>query len=438
MIDAIPTLDLRDVFFIAIGVALLGLTVQPALSRFKLLNVPLVYVAFGARAGRVGPARHRPARGRAPGQGGGARLRAHRHHLARRRRARHRHADGLAPLAGGVPPPGRRDAADHRGGGLRRRPLARAQPRGGDAAGGGLGAHGPRARAIGRGLAAGAERDADVGGAHGRGGDERRARVSVRLPGHRHRELRLGRGRGAGLVRLVARLRPRLPRGGGLGGRARGGLAREHHRLQPRRRRRQRGLELGRDGAFGHAAVLRARGGGGRLRLSGRVRVRARRAGPDTGHGGRGLRAVRASRRRPARGDPAGVAAAVVRVLRGRRRALWAHLGRGWLRPGAGVRGAPLGGARVPPGLPVSAARGGQGGVLRRPRHGVDLLHRLRAGPRGVRRHRRRVAHRRRRDRHLDRGARLRRQLRHRHPEAEGDVELHPYAEYEARRDAAE
>ena len=54
MIDAIPTLDLRDVFFIAIGVALLGLTVQPALSRFKLLNVPLVYVAFGAALAALG------------------------------------------------------------------------------------------------------------------------------------------------------------------------------------------------------------------------------------------------------------------------------------------------------------------------------------------------------------------------------------------------
>ena len=54
MIDAIPTLDLRDMFYAAIGLALLGLTLQPALARYRLLNVPLVYVAFGAALAWLG------------------------------------------------------------------------------------------------------------------------------------------------------------------------------------------------------------------------------------------------------------------------------------------------------------------------------------------------------------------------------------------------
>ena len=54
MLDAIPTLDLRDVFYVGVGAALLGLTIQPALARFRLLNVPLLYVALGAAAAALG------------------------------------------------------------------------------------------------------------------------------------------------------------------------------------------------------------------------------------------------------------------------------------------------------------------------------------------------------------------------------------------------
>lgn len=49
-----PTIDLRDLFFVAVGVALLGLTLQPALSRYKLLNFPLIYVGLGAAAAWAG------------------------------------------------------------------------------------------------------------------------------------------------------------------------------------------------------------------------------------------------------------------------------------------------------------------------------------------------------------------------------------------------
>ena len=54
MTDAFATLDLRDVFYAAIGLALLGLTIQPALARFRLLNVPLVYIGFGAALAALG------------------------------------------------------------------------------------------------------------------------------------------------------------------------------------------------------------------------------------------------------------------------------------------------------------------------------------------------------------------------------------------------
>ena len=54
MLDAIPTLDLRDVFYVAVGLALLGLTIQPSLSRYRLLNVPLIYVGAGAALAALG------------------------------------------------------------------------------------------------------------------------------------------------------------------------------------------------------------------------------------------------------------------------------------------------------------------------------------------------------------------------------------------------
>ena len=44
----IATLDPRDLVYGAIGLALLGLTLQPALSRYRILNFPLIYVLAGA------------------------------------------------------------------------------------------------------------------------------------------------------------------------------------------------------------------------------------------------------------------------------------------------------------------------------------------------------------------------------------------------------
>ncbi len=54
MLDIVPTLDLRDVFYVGVGLALLGLTIQPSLARFRLLNLPLIYVALGAAAAALG------------------------------------------------------------------------------------------------------------------------------------------------------------------------------------------------------------------------------------------------------------------------------------------------------------------------------------------------------------------------------------------------
>ncbi len=52
--NVIPTLDARDLVYGAIGLALLGLTLQPALSRFRILNFPLIYVALGAALAGIG------------------------------------------------------------------------------------------------------------------------------------------------------------------------------------------------------------------------------------------------------------------------------------------------------------------------------------------------------------------------------------------------
>ena len=54
MLYDIPTLDQRDVFYTAVGIALLGLTIQPALARFRLVNVPLYYVLFGTLVAMIG------------------------------------------------------------------------------------------------------------------------------------------------------------------------------------------------------------------------------------------------------------------------------------------------------------------------------------------------------------------------------------------------
>nr|WP_238941543.1 cation:proton antiporter [Jannaschia sp. Os4] len=49
----IPTLDPRDAFYTVIGLALFGLTLQPALGRYKLFNLPLIYVIVGTFFGGV-------------------------------------------------------------------------------------------------------------------------------------------------------------------------------------------------------------------------------------------------------------------------------------------------------------------------------------------------------------------------------------------------
>ncbi|KIT15918.1 cation:proton antiporter [Jannaschia aquimarina] len=48
------TIDGRDVVYTVVGLALFGLTLQPALARYKLFNLPLFYALFGAAAGMAG------------------------------------------------------------------------------------------------------------------------------------------------------------------------------------------------------------------------------------------------------------------------------------------------------------------------------------------------------------------------------------------------
>ena len=48
------TLDGRDLFYVIVGLALFGLTMQPALSRWKAFNLPMFYVAAGAAFGYFG------------------------------------------------------------------------------------------------------------------------------------------------------------------------------------------------------------------------------------------------------------------------------------------------------------------------------------------------------------------------------------------------
>lgn len=45
--DLPATLDLRDIFYTVFGLALLGLTLQPALSAYRFVNVPAIYVLGG-------------------------------------------------------------------------------------------------------------------------------------------------------------------------------------------------------------------------------------------------------------------------------------------------------------------------------------------------------------------------------------------------------
>ena len=54
MLAELPTIDTRDVVYTAMGLALLGLTVQPALARYRLLNFPLYYIIAGVGVGALG------------------------------------------------------------------------------------------------------------------------------------------------------------------------------------------------------------------------------------------------------------------------------------------------------------------------------------------------------------------------------------------------
>ena len=54
MLAEIPTVDTRDVVYTALGLALLGLTIQPALARYRLLNIPLYYILAGVGLGALG------------------------------------------------------------------------------------------------------------------------------------------------------------------------------------------------------------------------------------------------------------------------------------------------------------------------------------------------------------------------------------------------
>jgi NhaP-type Na+/H+ or K+/H+ antiporter len=48
------TIDARDAVYTVIGLALFGLTLQPALSKWRIFNLPLIYVAIGAAFAGVG------------------------------------------------------------------------------------------------------------------------------------------------------------------------------------------------------------------------------------------------------------------------------------------------------------------------------------------------------------------------------------------------
>lgn len=51
---SLPTIDARDVVYASIGLALLLLTLQPALSRFRILNFPFIYVLLGVALVGIG------------------------------------------------------------------------------------------------------------------------------------------------------------------------------------------------------------------------------------------------------------------------------------------------------------------------------------------------------------------------------------------------
>lgn len=53
-IPFLPELDPRDIFYTIIGLALLGLTLRPALTQYRFANIPLIYVAIGAGLALIG------------------------------------------------------------------------------------------------------------------------------------------------------------------------------------------------------------------------------------------------------------------------------------------------------------------------------------------------------------------------------------------------
>lgn len=54
MMDLPPTLDLRDLFYVLVGLALLGLTLQSALAHVRWINIPAFYVLTGIVAAAWG------------------------------------------------------------------------------------------------------------------------------------------------------------------------------------------------------------------------------------------------------------------------------------------------------------------------------------------------------------------------------------------------
>ena len=47
------TLDTRDLIYTLVGLALFGLTFQPALARWRIFNLPLFYLLLGACFGTL-------------------------------------------------------------------------------------------------------------------------------------------------------------------------------------------------------------------------------------------------------------------------------------------------------------------------------------------------------------------------------------------------
>ncbi|SLN17724.1 cation:proton antiporter [Pseudooctadecabacter jejudonensis] len=57
------TIDARDIVYTVVGLALFGLTLQPALARYRIFNLPLIYVLFGIGLAATGFAGVDPTQG---------------------------------------------------------------------------------------------------------------------------------------------------------------------------------------------------------------------------------------------------------------------------------------------------------------------------------------------------------------------------------------